>query len=244
MLTLSACSGNSKNEAIQLYTKVNEAANNAKSCEADMTMDMSMDALGETMSIKMSGNTKQVIRSQTDIDMYMDMNMDMFGQSANVSYFYKEGFIYMDVMGMKIKTPTGLEEAVAQAGNLNLDIKEDIVKKSEVKDEGENKVLSFELDAEKTSKALLDAMGAMQQSLDALGDTEIKFSNVQYTAVVDKDENLVSEIMIADMTMKVDGQEINAKYNITVENIKYNTVEAIDFPADLDTYSEVQVPAA
>lgn len=241
-LSLTACNGGS--EAYSEFVKVNEKMANADSVDMDMDVTAVIEAGGESIDMKMNGNMKQVMRSETDIDMEMDMNIDMSipgmgSQKVNTLSYFKDGYMYTDAAGQKFKMAMSLEELEKQSSMSGKDFtfEEKAVKKSSVKDLEGGKELSFTLDGKAMTEIFGDMMGAMADSLP-IDSADMKFGDMEYVILVDKDSNMKSMVMRFAADMDIEGQKMTMKYDITAKINQIGYVK-ISFPSDLSTYPEV-----
>ena len=184
------------------------------------------------------------MHSETDIEMAMTMSMDMgeLGEQA-VTAYYKDGWIYEEVMGMKIKMQLPIEEALKMANSdafTALMFDESAVSYSSVKDIGGGKEFDFTLKGNMLSDLMSEVMGSM---LDALGgeDMDITFGDMTYTVVLGSDNLPKNMHMVFSMDMQMAGESASASYDMNMTNLAYNNVSAIDAPADIDDYQEMSI---
>jgi len=235
MLAASLTACNEKVSAYGAYEKMNTAMGKVESIEMTVDGSIAMTAMGETMDIEMSGTMKEVILSETEAEMEMYMDMVMFGETIPTVSYYKDGYMYQEMYGMKYKTAMGIEEALSQMGTENLTFSEEAIKESDVTDVDGGKQISFTLDGAALNDILAGA-GTLSELAALFGeDGEMAFGDVTYVVNVDKDYVMKSCEMRFDMTMTVEGEAIEMAYTMTMKVVSTNDV-TVTFPDDLDTY--------
>lgn len=237
-LSLVACDSNSS-EAYEEFLKVNETMENAESVDMDMDMKATIEADGQSIDMDMKANMKQIMLSETDIQMEMNMDMELMGQKINSLSYFKDGYLYTSASGQKVKMAMDLEQLEQQAnmGGTDFMFDEKAIKKSAIKEVGDNKEISFTLDGKAVTESISGMVESITSSLQ-IDPADMSFGDMEYTIVADKKSNLKSMIMKFDATITMQGQEMVIKYDITADINKINGV-TITFPADLDTYQEV-----
>jgi len=223
--------------ALDLYNKANAALRNIDSVEMEMDMDMTIEADGETINMQIVSNIRQVMRSETDIDMAMDMKMSMLGMDINTKMFFRDGLLYTEMMGQKIKAPMPIEEAMAQANTDMIDFPEAAVKDMAAKDVEGGVEVSFTLIGAFLNDELIKQMGNMEELLDDDYVT-FTFGDVTLVAVIGEDNTFKSLRMAFVFDMEIDDEMAQAECVIDIMFIKFGGV-IVTFPSDLDDYIEM-----
>lgn len=240
IISMAACSKDKKElEAYDYYLQVSEKMNSAKSLEMNLDAKVKIEVEGETIDMLMSGTTKQVMNSETDMEMEMDLEINMMGQAMSTKSYFKDGYMYMDSFGMKIKTPMDMEEAAAQA-NIMEDVKfaKEAVKDSKVEKTDDAVNVTFTIDG----KVMQDMVETMMQSmLGSLGGEEakIEIGDMTISYVISGDGVPKNMKIIYPMSLEVEGETMKMDYDMDMEIVSVDSIEKIDFPADLDSYQEV-----
>jgi len=232
-------------DAFALYTSMNSAFEDTTSMQAVLNMQMEMETQGETMTVSMSMGMQQIIRSETDIDMAMDMNVDMGEQGqTDMAIFYRDGWLYMDLMGMQIKTAVPIEDLDDYANTdmfAMIEFAKDAIIDTNVAREGRNTRLEFSLRGEALSETLNRMAGnLLGDTLDSFG-ASVSYGDVTVSALIDPDELPIEIIMVFSVEIELNGEVSSARYNITIGDLAFNTLTEIDFPSDLDSYMEVEM---
>lgn len=234
VLPLASCGDNVT--AYEAYVKMSDAMGAVSSMEGTIDATVSMTSAGVSYEIGVSGTTKEVIRSDTDMDMEMTMDMTMLGETFSVATYYKEGYMYQDLSGMKYKLHMDIEDAVNQMGVTDLEFTEDIVKESSVTDVDGGKELSFTLDGTAMTDILSEIVASLTGALGA--DGTMTFGDVTYNIVVDKDYIERSCEIIFSISMEIDGETVDMSYDMRMDISSVNNT-TITFPDDLDSYTEI-----
>lgn len=229
-------------ELYVLATK-NSSVENITSLEAKMTMNMKMVMGEEVVDTDVVVDVQALIVSETDMQMAMSMNMEIPEMGAvPLTMYYKEGFAYTEMMGMKMKTAMPIDQMM-QSQNLNLTSSDDILAKEDIKEatitETEKGTL---INLTISDKAMMNqiAAGGASSMIDSLGeDASFEIGEVKMGLLIDKDNKIVEQTMVFSMTMTVEGETVNVDYDMTMGEMKYNTITEIAFPEDLDTYMEI-----
>ena len=237
ILALTACGG-AKLSAYELYLKADEMMASATSVSMDIEGNMSMSIGEESLDIEISGSAQEIIRSETDIDMAMTMTMDMMGMSMETTGYYKDGYMYTSMSGMNAKMAMGIDEALASANIQQMEFGEDAVTSAEVTDVTDGKKLTFDIDPTKLGE-ILDSLTESVAGQVGMDGMDMQIGNMHYEMVVDKDNYMKSAVITMALSMAIEGQEISLSYNIAMNNMEYNQITEITFPADLDTYTDI-----
>lgn len=224
--------------AYKIYNTVQDSLGGMTSIDMDLEAKCSINVDGEVMPVNMTGNIKQVMKSETDIDMEMIMSTQSSGETVDIKAYYTDGSYYTEVMGQKIKMPMDLEEATKQANTTMPEFPVDAVKDSVVTKTDNGKLVSFTIDYTYLKDYLESSVSGMLSSIGSPDDFEFSFNDVKFDIFVDKDNNFDSMNMIFDMTMVAEGQEVTMEYDMLLKLNSFNDV-VINFPADLDTYQEI-----
>ena len=234
LFTVTACA---QQDAFDLYTKAMEAQAKISSMEAQLSMTAKINLDDVSMDLNMTGTVAEVIRSETDIDMKMVTDMSIMGEDMSVTVYYKDGYMYQEVLDQKMKTKMDLNEMLQQANSSSLEFDRNAVTSSSVSKADNGTKISFELNPEQISNAIADVTGSLT---DMLGDTDmaLTISYVRYELVLDKNNLPVSTNMDIGMELTIEGQTATMDYLVNVHSIAYNTLTVIDFPANLADYPE------
>jgi len=230
--------------AYDLYTAMNTAMKNVTSMQAKADVKMNMQSEGENADMNMFMDIKQILRSETDLEMALLMSIDMgeLGGLMDAKIYYKDGYLYQEIMGMKVKMRMALEEAMA-AVNMDaissLNFEKDAISQSEVKNVDGGKELSFTLKGDALNDTLTEMVNAMIGSLDSDVDMKLTFGDVSYTLLLGSDNFPKKQHIVYSMDMEVDGEKTSISYDMYMTDLSYNTIKAIEYPADLDDYMEI-----
>lgn len=238
IVSMAACSGSGEKENStgkdpkELYKEASEKMEKLEEMDTKMVMKMDMSAAGQSVTMNMDVD----IQSSKD-GLAMKMSMDAAGQNVDMNMWYKDNYLYMDVMGQKMKMASTEEDALASAGGIAMEeIESDIIKDISAKTEGENTVITFTADG---SKMLDYAMSLLSSSDAVAGAEDVQVKDVACSVTVNKDTYITKMTMNLPMTMKISGQSMEATIDLTMTYNNVGQPVNITFP-DFSGYAEVQ----
>lgn len=134
---------------------------------------------------------------------------DPEGSQLTYSMYYMDGYMYMDMLGQKIKMPMAMGDIMQQsmASASAFDISADVVKDMNLWDEGENKVIGFTIDDSKMNEFIHTVLSSTGMS-GMLDGTNISIHNVSGEYVVNPNGDLIKMRLKMDMNMTMDGETI------------------------------------
>jgi len=94
------------------------------------------------------------------------------------------------------------------------------------------------LKGEYANEILGDSLDTMLESM-GMADAEVSLKDIDYSFIVDADGMMKTCQMAYGMTMDIMGMKVDVNYVFDFELTSINSVEAIEYPADLDTYEEL-----
>ena len=236
MLSLTACGDPA---AYDLYLKMNDKQKNIKSLEMQTDAIVNVEVMGQSVEMNMSGVTKQIIRSETDIDMEMSMTTSVMGMDIPTITYFKDGYLYQDVMGEKIKIAVDLEEAMQMANFAQFSFGKDAIKSSSVTKVDGGSLLFFELEPEFLRDTLSSMTDSIAQALGSGEDMAMTFTQMNYETLIDDDYMMQNAVMEFTVEMDLYGEAATMHYVVSMDVTGYNHIDKIDFPDDLDTYVEM-----
>ncbi len=206
-------------EAFALLTKLVQENENLDAFDADVKMTMTINASGETGTMEMNVNMKEKGAYGDDFEYVMDGTMSVDGEVTPILTFYKDGYTYTDMMGLKIKQKTTVDEAMRQSANLEAGAAElSAVNGLKMREEGGKKILTYNMNGAKMNATLNESSGALAEMMGLGMDYKIKNAHGEYT--VDANNKLVGEkaYIEMDMTMEVpDEDPVTIGYVMDVE---------------------------
>lgn len=198
--------------------------NSLTSYEAKMTMNISVEVMGEKQDVTMVVNMKFADLDKEVPKMYISMESEELGEDPVEMYIDSE-WVYMSMMGQNVKISYDdykdeLEDEDLQgyAQDILVSIPEDILKDVEVvKNDAGNNVVSVEIDSA-TFKTLFDkALETIEDELDDLDD--VSFSNCKVDIESTKKGYIKSYNMEFDMVLDIYGVEANTHASYVIEFI-------------------------
>jgi len=235
--------------AYEHYVAVNEKSNELESLEMTYSgkASIGMPDMGVNMDMDFSGNSKQVIHSESDQDMNIDMTISAMGENIAMQMYYIDGVMYQNDGTNKVKYAMELADATEQAGLANslnaMAFMEESVLSANMEDAEGGKKLIFELDPVMIGDMLSGIIDPMLASFEAEDMTmDVAINALTYEMVIDTEHNLKDMRMILSMDVDVAMQEMGSMTMTCDMDMSYtivstNTVTEIVLPDDPDSYT-------
>uniref|UniRef100_UPI002E7A5875 DUF6612 family protein n=1 Tax=Enterocloster aldenensis TaxID=358742 RepID=UPI002E7A5875 len=134
---------------------------------------------------------------------------DPDGSQMTYSMYYLDGYMYMDMMGQKIKMPMAMGDMMQQsmASANAFEVPTDIVKDMNLWDEGENKVIGFTIDDSRMNEFIQTVLGSTGLT-GMMEGTSMSLHNIKGEYVVNPNNDLIKMRLKMDMSMTMDGETI------------------------------------
>lgn len=195
-----------------LLERVTQKANELDSMDCDLGVHAVMVMQDPEMDLDLSLNLDMMMNMKMDqiksgnLRYKADMAMEFLGQTEYATVFYKDGYYYMDSNGEKIKYPMDLNSMIASVEQTTAaaDLAPSLMKSLSVREEGENRVLSYVADPAKMNAYVQDALKPLLGSMDVgMIIREVKGEYVIY-----KDDYYTSMNMYMVMDMSSYGETL------------------------------------
>ncbi|MCC8123673.1 MAG: hypothetical protein LIO58_09055 [Oscillospiraceae bacterium] len=226
-----------EDSAYARYTAATKILEDTTAMEGKSITAMNLVAAGESMDITMDFDIAMIMHSDTDIEMMMGGTADYYGQSMDMNIYYKDGYMYTESQGVKVKTSVPIEEAMSSASLEALDITESAIKSQEVTDVNGDTQVTFVLDGPALGSVVDEMVESMTESLGS--GSEVTLGDITYTALIGADGNIKNCVMDMAFDMSVAGETATATMSTSIEYTAFGDSVTIDVPADLDAYIEV-----
>ncbi|MDR1796129.1 MAG: hypothetical protein LBR44_01590 [Clostridiales Family XIII bacterium] len=221
-------------DAYGIYKAAMESLIAADGYEYDITIESAYGADGAEGSSTMSGH---VIQNDPtgNVEMKMEITTEASGMTLDMTSYYKDGYQYTEMMGMKIKTAMDQEEMQSSMGKLP-DFNDDAITDQSVTEAGGATTVSFVISGEAAQAYIDEALEGIEGAEDVEVDLGGASNGIKITATVDSSGNLTE--LIQEQTSTTGGIESTSLTKMS--NIKIGKV-AFDFPSDLDAYQEADL---
>lgn len=220
---------------------------NAELKDMDMTMNMQMTMTqGDNKPIDMTSKTDMKM-SNLDSDklQYLaDSTTTVSGTSIPSIVFYKDGYEYINSQGQKIKYKMDLSQmadAIKKSTQGNTLTSADMTSLT-MKEDGDNKVLTYTADPTKLNSMLGSVMQSMGSLGSSLKDLKMDFKDASGEYTVNKDGYYTDMKLKMNVDMTMQGQTINLV--MVMDGVVNNPGKSVEFTLpDTDGYQEIQSPA-
>ena len=195
-----------------LLERVTQKANELDSMDCDLGVHAVMVMQDTEMDLDLSLNLDMMMNMKMDqiksgnLRYKEDMAMEFLGQTEYATVFYKDGYYYMDSNGEKIKYPMDLNSMIASVEQTTAaaDLAPSLMKSLSVREEGENRVLSYVADPAKMNAYVQDALKPLLGSMDV----GMIIREVKGEYVINKDDYYTSMNMYMVMDMSSYGETL------------------------------------
>lgn len=195
-----------------LLERVTQKANELDSMDCDLGVHAVMVMQDSEMDLDLSLNLDMMMNMKMDqiksgnLRYKADMAMEFLGQTEYATVFYKDGYYYMDSNGEKIKYPMDLNSMIASVEQTTAaaDLAPSLMKSLSVREEGENRVLSYVADPAKMNAYVQDALKPLLGSMDV----GMIIREVKGEYVINKDDYYTSMNMYMVMDMSSYGETL------------------------------------
>lgn len=195
-----------------LLERVTQKANELDSMDCDLGVHAVMVMQDPEMDLDLSLNLDMMMNMKMDqiksgnLRYKADMAMEFLGQTEYATVFYKDGYYYMDSNGEKIKYPMDLNSMIASVEQTTAaaDLAPSLMKSLSVREEGENRVLSYVADPAKMNAYVQDALKPLLGSMDV----GMIIREVKGEYVINKDDYYMSMNMYMAMDMSSYGETL------------------------------------
>ncbi len=195
-----------------LLERVTQKANELDSMDCDLGVHAVMVMQDPEMDLDLSLNLDMMMNMKMDqiksgnLRYKADMAVEFLGQTEYATVFYKDGYYYMDSNGEKIKYPMDLNSMIASVEQTTAaaDLAPSLMKSLSVREEGENRVLSYVADPAKMNAYVQDALKPLLGSMDV----GMIIREVKGEYVINKDDYYTSMNMYMVMDMSSYGETL------------------------------------
>lgn len=250
VLAMVGCGGEEKEkerdkpkDAKVLLEEATEKMQGISSMDFSMLMDMNMEMTDESIAMQMEMGVQVQDQGKETMKMAMPMTMKMPSQGVtmDMNMYYTDGYYYMDMLGMKVKSPMNVAEMMEgmKDGTSATDVSTDGMKELEMEETEDSYVISFVGDTEKMleySKSVMESM----QGMSGLEGTDVTLDDIKGTITIDKDGYIKEQVVDMNMTMTVEGEVVVAAITTTITYNSLGEDVQVVFP-DLSEYQEGSV---
>jgi len=195
-----------------LLERVTQKANELDSMDCDLGVHAVMVMQDPEMDSDLSLNLDLMMNMKMDqiksgnLRYKADMAMEFLGQTEYATVFYKDGYYYMDSDGEKVKYPMDLNSMIASVEQTTAaaDLAPSLMKSLSVREEGENRVLSYVADPAKMNAYVQDTLKPLLGSMDV----GMIIREVKGEYVINKDDYYTSMNMYMVMDMSSYGETL------------------------------------
>lgn len=242
ILSLVGCSKSKETEksvdpAI-IYEDAAKKMADLKDMDATATMKMTVSQGEESMDTSMDMGFKMTGANTEDMRYLCSTKISMLDVDLDMTMFYADGYYYLETLGQKIKTAMDYSTMLDKVNDSTMQTSDlsEYMKDIKATEEGDNTIVTFQLDGEKMTEYIQDTMTDLGIALDSSSYSGIE-GNVETT--INKDGYFSAVKMNLVLDMEVEGQAMKMNMDMDMDyNNPGKAVESIEIP-DLEGYTEV-----
>ncbi len=239
MLTLSACKG--EKDPKVLYDEASKKTSELSSMDVTSLVNMQMTQGENTTDIKMDLDMKMADINTENMRYLAKGTTSLMGQNIDMLMYYENGYYYMDSMGQKVKYAMDLNAMMEQIkqSTEGASVNSSYLKEITAKKEGDNRILTFTVDAEKMDTYVQDLMGQLGTKMEGVAYT-IKEASGE--ATVNKDGYFTNSKIKMSLEMNTQGQTIAMVMD--TDSTYNNPGQTVEVTApELEGYTEIDAGA-
>lgn len=238
-LALTGCSSGESKDYKAIYNEAVQKGAELEDMEASIVMDMKMSMGDQEMTMKMDSEVKTAKNDAGEQQFYMTAKTDMLDQSVDMTYFYTDGYFYMDAMGSKIKAQMDFEQMVENVGSAGIDyINADMMDSFNAKEENGEIIIDYTMSADSANQYIKDMMEQMGTA-EALAGGDFEVKAVSGTANINSDGYISKQLVNMELSITAEGQSMDMTISANSEVKNPGQPVTIEMPTDLDSYQEV-----
>lgn len=242
MLSMAACAKKADpKEVFDVAVKKNAEMTDM---DMDSTMTMKMTQGEQSMDISMKMNAKMNNINTEKMQYLATTTSTAAGQSMEANIFYTDGYYYIDTQGQKIKYAMDLNELMesVKQSTESTNLASDEMKEITMKEDGDNKILTFTADPEKMDTYVQDMMSAMSGQAAGLEGLEMTFKEASGEYTVNKDGYYTAMKMKIIIEMTMDGETVTM--DMDIDSTINNPGQAVEITLpDTADYTEIDMSA-
>lgn len=218
LLVLSGCSSSSsQQDASGTLIKAINKTKNADGIKGKFDLAEKIKYSGTTQSVRYICDYQMNGQKSKNIEMYMNGKISLLGSKYDFNAYIKDGTLYMDTNGNKVKSTSNVESLQNQ-GTVST-ITKDMIKTSSIEKKGKSNKVEVTLTEKGIKKMFKENLGS---SIDT-SKLKIKKTSLEY--MINSDGYISS----TDMEMKASYTESSIKATMTITGkSKYNEYKKQD----------------
>ncbi|MDR2296055.1 MAG: copper amine oxidase N-terminal domain-containing protein, partial [Clostridiales Family XIII bacterium] len=234
---VAAAADNEANSAVYAkYRAAADAIEAADSYEASISGDTIITADGKKTEMTLAGSIKLIKHSDTDVEFISETTATVAGTEVAANVYYKDGILYTEAGGEKIKMALPLEAALAKAQTSGVEIEEEAIKTQSM----DGDTITFTLDGGKLSELANAALSGLKEFLPTSGS--YAFGDAVCTTTLDA-EGALKDIRIAfSLDLTIEDAITTLSYDLTTSYTRVGGV-SITAPTDLSSYKDLDTGA-
>ncbi len=224
--------------------------------KADMKMKLGISGISVELPLEIDLLADRSDAENTLIDCELEMSIPMIGTSVACSLYADNGYIYIDMLGEKRRTPltasTGqqLPEETAAFEEAFSSMINEALAETEIIEEGRNKRISFSLPADRFTEEMQKLIALSTTETPEAADTEITAEAFEITLLIGESGCFERIEFNLELELSVNMAELDAPFSGSVpitlgisgsmDLVDIGKELTIEAPDDLDAYEEAE----
>lgn len=206
------------------FAAANAKASGLMDMDADIDAVMKFTVDQESMDMLLDMNMKMQGVYSGNMKILYDMALQADGESMTMTMFYKDGYMYTEMDGTKMKMPMDMDEMMAQSMALSSSLSfaaDETYGMTNLKlyHNGEAKTVTYDMDMAELNTAVQEMMGLMGMSASDLGD-EYQVDRASGTVHINENGYADRSSVSMDMSMEFLGIPMGMELDmdVTIQN--------------------------
>lgn len=215
-------------DAVAVYQEMEAKSKEQTDTDAYLDFNVGLSSGGEHIGARLEMNMKannMTTPEQMRMNMYMRLSLtdvstsggaagpgestsseDLEGSQITGNIYYADGMYYMDILGQKTKVPVPLNDMMAGVEQMSGSISSlDYIQNLKLRTEGEDRILSYTMDASKMNGLLQQVIASMQTMT---GGASISYRDISGEYVVNPEGYCTKTRMKMSMDMTIEGETL------------------------------------
>lgn len=224
-------------EHFKLFKAAMDALQDADNMAFNSDVTVNLASGGDLFDFKTNVQAKITDASKPAFGAEFLVRAQVFGMDVDSKTWVKDGYSYTETSDQKIKTPITESEMQEQKSNVFLDFTQAVIKTSQADEVAGGTRLTFTIDGKAVTKYLLGNLAWVAAFLGKAMNADIQEATVG--VLVSPDGRMKAFDVQFDFSIDLFGNPTSLHFDAVVKDIELGGI-AIEYPSDLDSYTELQ----
>lgn len=207
--------------------------------EIEMNIKIKVDETEEEM--KMTGAMVMDNSDPANLAYKISLGMQVQDQSIEIVQYYTDGYMYTDMLGMKVKQTMSMNDAMLQAQNISSASQQfnlEMFENAKLSKNGKQTVIMMDVPGEmmnEQSAALME-----QFNLGELDGVDMEYGKVSVKHIIDENGYIEEEGMVIPVKVSANGQLMEMTMSMNLKYLNVGQPIVVEFP-DFSDYIEQEI---